>query len=139
MSNHVHPRDRAKEMGIDIFCRYYDMVNGKTFICPDCGSEDFCCMDEDDFILDADRMEYIINDDEELVGGRLTFQFCDTRVTIDTQRQTIVSECEDERYETDTYYNCESLNDALRRRWNKVHRDQYIREGYRWGPRISVR
>ena len=158
MSNHVHPRNRVKEMGLDIFCRYYDMVNGKTFICPDCkgrysidemnpyqercpdcGSEDFCYMDEDDFILDADRIEYIINDDEELVGGRLIFQFCDTRVTMDTQNQTIVSECEDERYETDTYYNCESLNDALRRRWNKIHRDQYIREGYRWGPPTSGR
>lgn len=148
MSNHVHPRDRAKEMGLHIFCQYYDMVNGKTFQCrdckakysidemspyqercPNCGSDEFLCFDEDDFVVEADRLEYIIDDDEKLLGGRLIFQFCDTRVTMDTQNETIVAECEDERFETDTYYGCGDLNDAIRRRWNTVHRHSHIEEG----------
>ena len=158
MSNIIHPRDKAKEMGLEIFCQYYDLVNGKIFHCPDCGgrfniddispyqercpdcgSEEFELMDENDFIVTADRIEYIMDDEDRLIGGRLVFQYCDTRVTMDTQNQTIVAECEDERFETDTYYNCECLNDALRRRWNKVHRHEYMKEGYRWEPPTSAR
>ena len=158
MNHHRNPKEEAKDMGLDMFCRYYALTNGRTFFCQDChemvsidemrpdqetcpfcGSEEFGCMNADDFILIFDRMEYIIDDDGLFVGGRLVKQYSGVRVTIDTQKLTILAECEDERYKTDTYYNCESLNDALRRRWNKVHRDQYIREGYRWGPPTSGR